>query len=123
MRSDDPAANTTPTMALIASVVDVAFWWLARLEEPYGPMFARLIPVTGMVLAVSLLLQIVLSLFSLFGNMGKVFMVLLPVGAAAMGVLVLGEAFGVAHLAALTLAVAGLLLVTWPTRQTLAVRP
>ena len=52
-----------------------------------------------------------------------VFMVLLPVGAAAVGVLVLGEAFGVAHVAALALAVAGLLLATWPTRQTLAVRP
>ena len=75
-------------MALIASVVDVAFWWLARLEEPYGPMFARLIPVTGAVLAVSLLLQIVLSLFSMYGKVGKVFLLLLFVGAGAGGYVV-----------------------------------
>jgi hypothetical protein len=72
-------------MPLLASVVDVAFWWLARLEEPYGPMFARLIPVTGAVLAVSLLLQIVLSLFSLFGNLGKVLLVLLFLAAGGGG--------------------------------------
>lgn len=46
-----------------------------------------------------------------------VFMVLLPVGAAAVGVAVLGEHFGPAHGAALVLAVAGLLLATWPTKE------
>jgi hypothetical protein len=75
-------------LALIASVVDVAFWWAARLEDPYGPMFAKLIPVTGAVLAVSLLLQIVLSLFSMFGNVGKVLLLLLFVGAGAGGYVV-----------------------------------
>jgi drug/metabolite transporter (DMT)-like permease len=43
-----------------------------------------------------------------------VYTVLLPVSAAAVGVGVLGEAFGTAHLLALALAVAGLLLATWP---------
>lgn len=43
-----------------------------------------------------------------------VFMVLLPVSAAAVGVGVLGEPFGAAHVAALGLAVVGLLLATWP---------
>lgn len=43
-----------------------------------------------------------------------VFMVLLPVSAAAVGALWLGESFGLAHLLALSLAVAGLLLATWP---------
>ena len=75
-------------LALVASVVDVAFWWLARMEEPYGPMFAKLIPVTGAVLAVALLLQIVLSLFSMFGNAGKVVLLLLFVGAGAGGYVV-----------------------------------
>jgi hypothetical protein len=75
-------------LALIASVVDVACWWLARLEDPYGSMFAMLIPVTGAVLAVSLLLQIVLSLFSLFGNVGKVLLVLLFIAAGAGGYMV-----------------------------------
>lgn len=45
-----------------------------------------------------------------------VFMVLLPVSAAAVGALWLGEHFGQAHLLALGLAVAGLLLATWPER-------
>jgi drug/metabolite transporter (DMT)-like permease len=43
-----------------------------------------------------------------------VFTVMLPVSAALVGVLVLGEPFGMAHLAAFVLAVAGLLLATWP---------
>ncbi len=45
-----------------------------------------------------------------------VFMVLLPVGAALVGALVLGETFGLAHLLALGLATLGLLLATWPER-------
>lgn len=45
-----------------------------------------------------------------------VFTVLLPVSAAAVGVAVLGESWGAAHVAALGLAVAGLLLATWPQR-------
>ncbi|MBA4177113.1 MAG: EamA family transporter [Leptothrix sp. (in: Bacteria)] len=43
-----------------------------------------------------------------------VFTVLLPVSAALVGVLLLGERFGAAHLAAFGLALAGLLLATWP---------
>jgi drug/metabolite transporter (DMT)-like permease len=43
-----------------------------------------------------------------------VFTVLLPITAAAVGVLFLGEPFGAWHLFALALALAGLLLVTWP---------
>ena len=45
-----------------------------------------------------------------------VFTVMLPVGAALVGVLVLGEPFGAAHVAAFALAMAGLLLATWPER-------
>jgi drug/metabolite transporter (DMT)-like permease len=45
-----------------------------------------------------------------------VFSVLLPVSAALIGVLVLGEAFSAAHAAAFTCALAGLLLATWPRR-------
>ena len=44
-----------------------------------------------------------------------VFTVLLPVSATAVGVLLLGEAFTAAHLGALALAMAGLLLATWPS--------
>ena len=45
-----------------------------------------------------------------------VFMVLLPVSAALVGIVVLGEPFGVAHVLALALATLGLLLATWPER-------
>ncbi len=45
-----------------------------------------------------------------------VFTVLLPVAAALVGVAVLGESFGAAHVAAFGLALAGLLLATWPER-------
>ncbi|MCW5612486.1 MAG: DMT family transporter [Rubrivivax sp.] len=45
-----------------------------------------------------------------------VFTVMLPVAAAAVGIVVLGEPFGAAHVAAFVLAVAGLLLATWPQR-------
>ncbi len=45
-----------------------------------------------------------------------VFTVLLPVSAALVGVAVLGESFGAAHVAAFGLALAGLLLATWPER-------
>jgi drug/metabolite transporter (DMT)-like permease len=37
--------------------------------------------------------------------------------AALVGVLFLGESFGAAHLAAFALALAGLLLATWPRRD------
>jgi drug/metabolite transporter (DMT)-like permease len=43
-----------------------------------------------------------------------VFTVMLPVSAALVGVAVLGEAFSGAHVAAFGLALAGLLLATWP---------
>lgn len=47
-----------------------------------------------------------------------VFMVLLPVSAALVGALVLGEHFSAAHALAMGLALAGLLLATWPQRRT-----
>jgi drug/metabolite transporter (DMT)-like permease len=46
-----------------------------------------------------------------------VFTVMLPVSAALVGVLALGEAFGAAHVAAFGLALAGLLLATWPEKR------
>ena len=49
-----------------------------------------------------------------------VFTVLLPVSAALVGIVVLGESFGTAHVAAFALAMAGLLLATWPARAATA---
>ncbi|MBN8486408.1 MAG: DMT family transporter [Burkholderiales bacterium] len=45
-----------------------------------------------------------------------VFSVMLPLSATAVGVLFLGETLGLAQLGALALALAGLLLATWPSR-------
>ncbi len=45
-----------------------------------------------------------------------VFTVMLPVSAALVGITVLGEPFGAVHVAAFALAMAGLLLATWPSR-------
>jgi len=49
-----------------------------------------------------------------------VFTVLLPVSAALVGIVVLGESFGAAHVVAFALAMAGLLLATWPERTVTA---
>ena len=46
-----------------------------------------------------------------------VFTVMLPIAAAAVGVLVLGEPVGPAHGVALLMALLGLLLATWPARR------
>ncbi|MFG5407714.1 DMT family transporter [Piscinibacter sakaiensis] len=46
-----------------------------------------------------------------------VFTVMLPVSAAAVGVLFLGERFSTAQVAAFALALAGVLLATWPARR------
>ncbi|MGC4080107.1 MAG: DMT family transporter [Rubrivivax sp.] len=46
-----------------------------------------------------------------------VFTVMLPVSAALVGVVFLGEHFGAGHAAAFALALAGLLLATWPARR------
>jgi hypothetical protein len=56
----------------VAQVVDIGCWWLARTGEPYGPLFATAIPITGGVVAAGLGLQIVMSLYDLFGRAGKV---------------------------------------------------
>ena len=46
-----------------------------------------------------------------------VFTVMLPVAAALVGIGVLGEPFGTVHVLAFGLAMAGLLLATWPSRE------
>lgn len=72
-------------LPLLAQIVDVSFWWLARLPEPQGPMFARWIVYSGTVVAVGLLLHIALSLFNLFRVKGWVILILLFAAAAYAG--------------------------------------
>lgn len=64
-------------VVLVAQVADVSCWWLARLDLPYGPMFAQTIMATGAVVGLGLVLQIVLSLFNMYGVKGKVVLLLL----------------------------------------------
>jgi mono/diheme cytochrome c family protein len=64
-------------LPLAAQVVDISFWWLARLPEPQGPMFARGIVISGAVVAVGLMLHIVLSLFNLFSKKAWMILILL----------------------------------------------
>ena len=49
-----------------------------------------------------------------------VFTVMLPISAALVGVLLLGEPFGTTHVLAFVLSLTGLLLATWPARGTSA---
>jgi drug/metabolite transporter (DMT)-like permease len=58
------------------------------------------------------------GLRSVPASQASVFTVMLPVAATAVGVLFLGESLSVAQVGALALAVAGLLLATWPHRGT-----
>lgn len=75
-------------LVLIAQAADVACWWLARQPAPYGPMFALTIMGTGAVVGLGLVLQIVLSLLSLYMTKGKV-VVFGLVAPAAVAVLLL----------------------------------
>jgi hypothetical protein len=60
-------------LPLLAQLVDISCWWLGRLD----PQFAHTIAIAGAVVAAGLFLQIVLSLFNLFGRRGWVVLVLL----------------------------------------------
>jgi hypothetical protein len=77
-------------LPLLAQVVDIACWWLARAD----PMFAHTITITGAIVAAGLFLHIVLSLFSLFSRRGWLVLVLLFVlggfGAALLEQKVIG---------------------------------
>jgi hypothetical protein len=66
---------------LVAQVGEVACWWLGRIDGPAGVTCARLVLVLGGVVGVGLMVQIVLSLFDLFGAAGKAVLVLALVGA------------------------------------------
>ena len=68
---------------LFVQVLDIACWWLARLPGDLGVRFAEAIPLTGAIVAVGLLLHIVLTLFDLFDRWGKLFLLLLFVGAGS----------------------------------------
>jgi hypothetical protein len=69
-------------MVLAVQVIDISCWWLARLDG-VGPYFAMAILVTGGLVALGLSLQIILSLFNMYGGVGKTVLVLLFAAGAA----------------------------------------
>lgn len=70
---------------IIFAALDISFWWLARLDEPYGPMFAKAIMVSGGLVGLSLGAQIVLGALGLFRLPGKIVIVLIMIFGAALG--------------------------------------
>jgi hypothetical protein len=90
--------GTLGPLVLVAQVLDISCWWLARIEGPLGEQFALAILYTGGVVGVGLALQIVLSLFDMYGAKGKLVLLLLA-AAAAYGGYVVYEKVVVPHLA------------------------
>ncbi|MFN5329837.1 MAG: hypothetical protein ACOYNP_08850 [Gemmataceae bacterium] len=74
---------------LLLQVVDISFWWLARLDAPLGPLFAQGIMGTGGLVALSLGAQIVLGMLGLFQGRARL---------AMLGVFAIGGLFGLALL-------------------------
>jgi mono/diheme cytochrome c family protein len=72
-------------LVLVAQFADVALWWLARLPEPYGPNLAWGIIFTGGLVGVGLGLQIVLTLFNMYGPRGKAVLAVLFLLAGGAG--------------------------------------
>ena len=70
--------------ALIAQMVDISFWWLARIDT-HGPTFAQAITISGGVVGLALAIQILGSLFDLFGAKGKVVLAVILLVAAGLG--------------------------------------
>lgn len=69
---------------LVLQLAEISCWWLARMD----PQYARAIGVLGGLVALGLMLQIVLTLFGLFGKTGKVVLVALVCVALAGGYMV-----------------------------------
>jgi hypothetical protein len=87
-------------MPLLAQIADISCWWLARLD----PVFAHVIVFTGAIVATGLMLQIVLTLFNLYGKAGKALILLLLV-AGGIGLWQVKVQFIDPHLIAETLTV------------------
>jgi mono/diheme cytochrome c family protein len=70
-------------LPLIAQVLDISCWWLARLEGHLGETFASTIPITGGVVALGLVAQILISVFDMYDWKGRFVLLLLFLGAGA----------------------------------------
>jgi hypothetical protein len=70
---------------LIVQVLDIALWWLARIDGQPGEAFAQMIPITGAIVGAGLLLQVGLTLLHLFGLAGRMALLALLLAALAIG--------------------------------------
>ncbi|MSR30143.1 MAG: hypothetical protein EXR99_01435 [Gemmataceae bacterium] len=66
--------------ALILQVVEIACWWLARLDSPAGPFFAFLITALGGAVALCLILQVLLTLWDIHSPSGRKVLILIILG-------------------------------------------
>jgi hypothetical protein len=71
-----PVRLVVAPLVLVAQILDIACWWLARVPGP-GPYFAMAIVGTGSVVGLGLGVQIVATLFDLYGRRGKFVLVVL----------------------------------------------
>lgn len=69
-------------LVLVFQVLDISCWWLARVPGP-GPYFAMAIVFTGGVVGLGLAVQIVGTLFDLFGRRGRFILILFFIAAGA----------------------------------------
>lgn len=77
-------------IVLLAQMMDLSFWWLARMDLPWGPLFALGIMGTGGVVGLGLILQIVLSLFDMYRWRGRAVLA----ASAAVVLVILGVTYG-----------------------------
>ena len=78
---------TLGPLVLVVQLVDIACWWLARLDGSLGEHFALAIVWTGGIVGAGLAIQIVLTLFHLFGTAGRcVLVVMFVLAGAGLGV-------------------------------------
>lgn len=111
----------------IASLINV---WGFALMTPFGLYLAKDFNFAGVTLGIWLLLlfyALAASVWTVWlwmtglktvpASQAGVFTVMLPVSAALTGVLILGESLGVTQMAALGVALTGVLLATLPSRN------
>jgi drug/metabolite transporter (DMT)-like permease len=96
-------------LAFDFGAVDAGSWWLLLFYSLAASMVTVWLWMTG--------------LKHVPASRAGIFTVMLPVSAALVGVLFLGERISAAQAAAFTLALAGVVLATWPGRSAAAVQP
>jgi len=77
-------------LPLIAQLIDIGCWWLARID----PVYAQMIALTGGIVAAGLGLHIVFTVFNLFGRFGKGVLALLLIAAASSGYVLVDKVIG-----------------------------